>query len=161
LLDEVCELFFGYIRKHAIKLLGGKACWGGKAEFSKGRPPVYGKEVEEVLYQIWKAAKQPSSKRLVLLRQLWIAGYEKLYGKLDAEVRRKVMAVSAAQIDQILAPRKVREGEGRRCGTKPGGLLKTQIPVRTDNWEWIGLDIWRPIRWPIAEKVSRETLSGA
>jgi hypothetical protein len=44
------------------------------------------------------------------------------------------MAVSAAQIDRILAPRKVREGKGR-SGTKPGGLLKTQIPIRTDNWE--------------------------
>jgi hypothetical protein len=133
LLDEVCEQF-GYSRKHAIKLLGAKAGWGGKAGVSQGRPAVYGKEVEEVLYRIWKAAEQPCGKRLAQLRELWIEGYEKRYGKLDAEVRRKVMAVSAAQIDRILAPRKVREGKGR-CGTKPGGLLKTQIPIRTDNWE--------------------------
>lgn len=25
-----------------------------------------------------------------------------------------------------------------RCGTKPGGLLKTQIPIRTDNWDISG-----------------------
>jgi hypothetical protein len=76
LLDEVCEQF-GYSRKHAIKLLGAKAGWGGKAGVSKGRPPVYGKEVEEVLYRIWKAAEQPCGKRLAQLRELWIEGYEK------------------------------------------------------------------------------------
>jgi hypothetical protein len=71
--DEVCELF-GYSRKHAIKLLGPKAGWGGKAGESKGRPPVYGKEVEEVLYRLGKAAERPCGKRLAQLRQLWIAG---------------------------------------------------------------------------------------
>jgi hypothetical protein len=99
LLDEVCEQF-GYSRKHAVKLLGAKAGWGGNAGVSKGRPPVYGKGVEEVLYRIWKAAEQPCGKRLAQLRELWIEGYEKRYGKLDAEVRRKVLAVSAAQIDR-------------------------------------------------------------
>jgi hypothetical protein len=34
LLDEVCEQF-GYSRKHAIKLLGAKAGWGGKAGVSR------------------------------------------------------------------------------------------------------------------------------
>jgi hypothetical protein len=45
----------------------------------------------------------------------------------------------AAQIDRLLAARKTRVGHRGRCGTKPGGLLKTQIPIRTDNW-----DITRP-----------------
>jgi hypothetical protein len=61
-------------------------------------------------------------------------GNDKRYCKLDAEVRRKFLEVSAAHIDRILAPRKVCEGKGR-CGTKPGELLKTQIPIRTDNWQ--------------------------
>jgi len=52
----------------------------------------------------------------------------------DPAVRSKVLGISAAQIDRLLARRKVREGKGR-SGTKPGGLLKTQIPIRTDNWD--------------------------
>jgi hypothetical protein len=40
--------------------------------------------------------------------------------------------VSAAQVDRILAPRKVREGKGR-CGTKPGGVLKTQILIHAEH----------------------------
>jgi hypothetical protein len=60
LLDEVCEQF-GYSRKHAIKLLGAKAGWGGKAGVCKVRPLVYGKEVEEVLYRLGKAANTPAA----------------------------------------------------------------------------------------------------
>lgn len=44
------------------------------------------------------------------------------------------MAVSAAQIDRILASRKVREGKGR-YSTKTGRLLKRQIPFRTKPWQ--------------------------
>ncbi len=47
LLNEVCEQF-GYSRKHAIKLLGAKAGWGGDPEVHKGRTAVYGNEVERV-----------------------------------------------------------------------------------------------------------------
>jgi hypothetical protein len=133
LLDEVCEQF-GYSRKHAIKLLGAKAGWGGDPAVRKGRPPVYGPEVERVVYAIWKAAEQPCGKRLAELRELWLPSYERRYGKLEAGVRGKVLTISAAQMDRLLAARKVREGKGR-CGTKPGGLLKTQIPIRTDNWD--------------------------
>lgn len=133
LLDEVCEQF-GYSRKHAIKLLGAKVGWGGDPAIGKGRPAVYGEEVERVLHRIWKAAEQPCGKRMAQLRELWLPGYERRYGKLKTEVRRKVVAISAAQIDRLLARRKVREGKGR-SGTKPGGLLKTQIPIRTDNWD--------------------------
>ena len=133
LLDELCEQF-GYSRKHAIKLLGAKAGWGGDPAVRKGRPPVYGEEVERVLHRIWKAAEQPCGKRLAELRELWLPGYQRRYGKLKAEVRNKVLTISAAQMDRLLARHKVREGKGR-SGTKPGGLLKTQIPIRTDNWD--------------------------
>lgn len=133
LLDEVCEQF-GYSRKHAIKLLGAKAGWGGDPAIRKGRPPVYGAEEEKVLHRIWKAAEQPCGKRMAQLRELWLPSYEKHYGKLKTAIRRKVLEISAAQIDRLLAGRKVRGGKGR-TGTKPGGLLKTQIPIRTDNWD--------------------------
>lgn len=133
MLDELCEQF-GYSRKHAIKLLGAKTGWGGDPKVRKGRPAAYGLEVEQVIMRIWKAAEQPCGKRLAQLRELWLPGYEKRYGLLDREIRSKVLAISAAQIDRLLARHKVRGGKGR-CGTKPGGLLKMQIPIRTDNWD--------------------------
>jgi hypothetical protein len=59
---------FGYSRKHAIKLLGAKAGWGGNAGVRKGRPPTYGAEVEEVIWRIWQASEQPCGKRWVAMR---------------------------------------------------------------------------------------------
>lgn len=138
LVDEVCEQW-GYSRKHAIKLLGAKAGWGGDPGVRKGRPPKYGREVVEVLWRIWKVAEQPCGKRLKALLPEWLPHYQREHGGLAAGVRKGVMEVSAAQIDRLLAPRKAQAGHHGRCGTKPGGLLKTQIPIRTDNW-----DITRP-----------------
>jgi hypothetical protein len=58
MINELCERF-GYSRKHAIKMLGGQASRGGDPERRKGRRPVYGSEVVEVLARIWKASEQP------------------------------------------------------------------------------------------------------
>lgn len=138
MLDELCEQF-GYSRKHAIKLLGAKAGWGGELGRCKGRPPLYGPEVAEVFWRIWKASEQPCGKRLAQIRELWLPAYQKRYGRLSAKLRAKVLAISAAQIDRLLAPAKARVKTRGRCGTKPGGLLKHHIPIRTDNW-----DIHRP-----------------
>ena len=138
MIEELVEQF-GYSRKHVIKLLGAKAGWGGDPRVRKGRPTEYGAAVGEVLWRIWQAAEQPCGKRLAEMRLLWLPHYEARHGRLTQTVRRKVLAISAAQIDRLLAPRKLRGGARGRCGTKPGGLLKTQIPIRTDNW-----DISRP-----------------
>ena len=53
---------------------------------------------------------------------------------MDASIGKQVRQISAAQIDRLQAPSKAK-GRGRgRSGTKPGSLLKMQIPIRTDNW---------------------------
>lgn len=134
LIDEVCEQW-GYSRKHAIKLLGAKVGWGGDPAVRKGRPPTYGDKEGGVLWTIWKAAEQPCGRRLKALLPAWLPYYEQEQGKLAPELRGRVLAISAAQIDRLLAPRKARAGHRGRSGTKPGGLLKTQIPIRTDNWD--------------------------
>ena len=88
--DELCEQF-GYSRKHAIKLLGAKAGWGGDPAVRKGRPPVYGSEVAEVFWRIWQVSEQPCGKRLAQMRGLWLAAYQKRYGKLGRQLRTQVL----------------------------------------------------------------------
>lgn len=134
ILDELCEQF-GYSRKHAIKLMGGKVGWGGTPAKRKGRPPIYDESVADVFWSISKVAEYPCGKRLAEMRKLWLPYYEAHHGRLDGALRKKVTAISAAQIDRLLASRKARYGGRGRSGTKPGGLLKTQIPIRTDNWD--------------------------
>ncbi len=138
LIDDVCEQW-DYSRKHAIKLLGARTGWGGDPGVRKGRPPIYGREEVEVLWRIWKSAEQPCGKRLKALLPTWLPYDQKEHGQLKTAAAKRLLSISAAQIDRLLAPRKVSVGHRGRCGTKPGGLLKTQIPIRCDNG-----DITRP-----------------
>lgn len=133
MITEVCEQF-GYSRKHVIKLLGAKAGWGGDPGVRKGRPVDYGAEVVAVLLRIWRASEQACGKRLKEALELWLPYDELEHGRLDAGVRKKVLKISASQIDRVLAAHKTGARRGR-CGTRPGGLLKHHIPIRTDNWD--------------------------
>jgi len=137
IIDELCEQF-GYSRKHAIKMMAAKAGWGGDPSIRKGRPPLYGEQEAEVFWRIAKVAEYACGKRLAEMRELWLPHYEARYGRLEKELRKRVLKISAAQIDRLLAPRKGSYGGRGRCGTKPGGLLKTHIPIRTDNWDITG-----------------------
>ena len=66
------------------------------------------------------------------------AFYEKRHGQLDSKVKMKVLAASAATIDRLLAPCRITLGSRGRCGTRPGTLLRSQIPIRTEHWEVSG-----------------------
>jgi hypothetical protein len=134
MIDELCGQF-GYSRKHAIKLLNARAGWGGDPALAKGRPPLYGAEVVDVLLKVWQAAEQPCGKRLVELLPLWLPHYSQEQGRLSQETLQKAQRISAAQVDRLLAPHKAGLKHRGRCGTKPGSLLKHQIPIRTDNWD--------------------------
>jgi hypothetical protein len=134
LLDEVCALC-GYERKHAIKVLGGRRAIVGHGGRRGGSSPVYGEAERAVLKKIWLAAEQPCGKRLVAALAVWLPYYEKHYGKLAPALRRRLRRVSAASIDRLLAPCRARLGARGRCGTRPGTLLRRQIPVRTEHWE--------------------------
>ncbi len=51
--------------------------------------------------------------------------------KVTREIKKKLLRISASTIDRILKPeRKKYELKGRSL-TKPGTLLKHQIPIRT------------------------------
>jgi hypothetical protein len=56
--------------------------------------------------------------------------YETRTIRVSPECYQKLMAVSPATIDRLLAEHRRRTGR-RRGGTKPGSLLKKQIPIRT------------------------------
>jgi hypothetical protein len=124
ILDEFCAIC-GYERKWAIKLLNRDAAHPKPRP--RGVTTVYGAALLPPLKAIWLAANQPCGKRLKPLLPLWLPHYTGAVA--DGEL---LLAASAATLDRLLRPLRVRHRKGR-CGTKPGGLLKTQIPVRTDN----------------------------
>ena len=134
ILDELCATT-GWHRNHARKAL--KAALGPKvASQRKPRPPTYGPEVIAALTVCWGVLDMPAGKRLApMLSELVLV--LRHFGELviDDVTAALLVSMSAATIDRRLAPQRGRQQLKGRCTTKPGSLLKSQIPVRT--WaEW-------------------------
>lgn len=135
ILDEFCAVC-NYHRKHAIRSLGAPfRRLKPKAKKSGGISIYNNSYVLEPLIKIWLATDQMCSKKLKVALPLWLPFYEDEYGNLTNETKAKLLTISAATIDRLLKPSKVKYKRKGLSGTKPGSLLKNQIPIRTDNWD--------------------------
>ncbi len=132
ILNEFCE-DSGYHRKYAIRLLNGpppdpvprKRC---------PRGVLYGKRVIQALIEIWTAAGYPWSVRLKALLPMWLPRLRNRCG-LTPKIEAQILRISARQIDRRLKEHK-RQAKRRLYGrTKPGTLLKHQIPIKTEHWD--------------------------
>lgn len=132
LINELCSVG-GYERKYAIKLLNGKRP-GPRGRRRGGSRPRYGAAELQVIAAIWKLGDYPCGKRLVAMLPLWLPAYQRRHGVLRVELRRKLHQVSAPTLDRLLAPSRLKLTK-RVGGTKPGRLLRTQIPVRCESWD--------------------------
>lgn len=138
LLDDFCENT-GYHRKYAISLLSQAVDSPVPGSVPRRRGATYGPAVVRVLAHIWKAAGYPWSVRLKAMLPQWLPWARAHLRGLTPEIEAALLKVSTRQIDRLLAPKK-RQVRKRLYGhTKPGTLLKSQIPIRTDNW-----DVTRP-----------------
>jgi hypothetical protein len=128
LLDEFCAAT-GYHRKHAIRLLGDgppapRAGHGGRAR-------VYSSVVVGALRLCAEASGWLCGKRLApFLTELVPALEAEGALRLEPLVRSQLLAMSAATIDRRLRPFRLQLVRGFST-TKPGSLLKSQVPVRT------------------------------
>ncbi len=102
----------------------------------RGPKPVYQKdEVVNPLKQIWLTANLPCSKRLKAILPLWLPGYDQQFGKLPPEVTNALLSISPATIERLLAPARIQYKKRGRSTTKPGTLLRKQIPIQTNQWD--------------------------
>ena len=85
--------------------------------------------------QVWLTAEQPCGKRLVPILRQWLPYYERRFGPLSGRQRQWVRQVSAATLDRLLAGARAGHSGRGRCGTKPGSLLRSEIPIRTGTWD--------------------------
>ena len=62
---------------------------------------------------------------------------------VSGEVKEQLCQISAATIDRLLKPHRLRGARRPFSTTKPGTLLKASIPIRT----FAGWDDKRPVSW--------------
>ncbi len=142
LLDQAQELL-GYHRKSAIRALRAPAVVRGPRIIT-GRPVTYEPGLLlRWLRPIWAATDYACGRRLVAMLPEWVPAYEQHERRLPGEVRDKLLTASGRTLDRLLEPLRG-EGAGRSL-TRPGTLLRHQIPIRGSLWEegkagWLEVD---------------------
>lgn len=136
ILAELCALT-GWHRDHARKALRQALRPRPAPRPRRPRPPVYGEEVMEALRKVWAIMDAPAGKRLAPFLPEMVARL-RACGELliSDDTAALLCAMSAATIDRRLAGDRAKLRLKGRSGTKPGSLLKSQIPVRTwADWD--------------------------
>lgn len=155
ILDTVIELA-GYNRSYAARVLRERARAKVVGRVRKGKRTItlvedertkrkkkqrkrarkYDKEVVVALRKVWVICDCICGKRLGPYLSEIIPVLERC-GELllNEKVRKKLLEISPATIDRLLAPVKKQYLLKARSNTKPGTLLKNQIPIRTfSDW---------------------------
>jgi hypothetical protein len=128
-LDEFVAVT-GYHRKHAIRVLSSEA--QAAASRRQPRDRLYDEAVRQALIVLWEASDRVCGKRLKPLVPVLIDAMQR-HGHLDldAEVRAKLLQVSAATIDRALAPARAHADGRRRRRPGVGAAIRRSVPVRT------------------------------
>jgi len=129
LLDEFCVMT-GYHRKYAITLLNRADDDAGDKP-PRRRGPTYSRQALRVIERVWKAAGYPWAERLKAMLPTWAPWL----GPIPPDVLREAFSISARQIDRRLASKKRRIKRRLYGRTKPGTLLRREIPVKTHSWD--------------------------
>jgi len=132
MLNELCD-DYQYERKYAIKLLSGGLAPAAR-RVHPGPERRYG-VIQPVVQYIWLQAEQPCGKRMVPILRQWLPYYERRFERLSREHRKLLGQISAATLDRLLAPVRAEQVSRGRGGTKPGSLLRSEIPIRTGTWD--------------------------
>jgi hypothetical protein len=128
ILDEFC-LNCGYHRKAALRLLLRPLRGAGRKR--SGPKIIYDPAVLlPVLKEVWLASDQLCSKLLKAALPQWLAHHERRGKPLPEALKEKLLAISSAQIDRLLQPVRVRHPRKGLGATRPGTLLRRQVPTR-------------------------------
>lgn len=122
----------GHYERDAAKKKRHKAC-------------LYSPRLLEVIRKVWKAAGFPWSVRLKEILLLWKPWIDN-YFRLSPEEDHRLLQISPRTIDRALRETKIRNRRRIYGRTKPGTLLRHQIPIRTEfrevrNPGWLESDL--------------------
>jgi len=136
ILNEFCRVC-GYNRKYAIHLLNKSDKGQNSRKKKAGRKRRYNNPVIiHFLKVMLKATNMICSKRLKPIIPLWLPFYEETFCiKISEPIREKLLNISPATIDRLLSKERKKLGKLGLSTTKPGSLIKKQIPIKTNQWD--------------------------
>lgn len=134
ILDEFCKIC-SYVRKYAIRKLNAPLPDNDKPKSvsPRIRKKKYLKETITMLEIIWKATNYLCSVRLHAAIPIWLPRLKEQYHISD-KVKKQILAISPSTIDRRLRNKKQKHKRKIYGTTKPGSLLKQQIPIKTERW---------------------------
>ena len=131
ILDEFCNNC-GYNRKYAIRLINKITKTTQKSK-RLGRPKKYNHIlIFEFLKYLWISSNLVCSKRLKAMIPLWLPYYHE---SIPQNIQTLLLNISPATIDRLLHKIKCKYKKFGLSTTKPGSLLKKQIPIKTNQWD--------------------------
>jgi len=137
ILDNVCSTI-GLSRGHVARMLRQKSHDKKQPTKRRGRKPQYTENVViQLLEKLWVQMDCICGKRLRAGLSDMVDALVR-HGELNAPewVIKKLLSMSAATIDRLLAPIRQKMQIRGRNTTKPGSLRKKDIPIRVGNqWE--------------------------
>lgn len=122
----------GYQRKYASLLLDGKRCWRAPSKpLRRLRRRFYTEEDQRAVLWLAELFDDIGSKRLRAAMNIELPNLRHNgHLKVSRSSYQHLLKVSASTMDRWRRAAR-RPGHKRRGGTKPGTLLKHQIPIRT------------------------------
>jgi hypothetical protein len=128
ILDEFCATC-GYHRKAALRLLNRPL--PTRPPKRSGPKLLYDPvQVLPVLKAVWLASDQLCSKLLKAALPEWLEHQERRSAPLPGAFKKKLLAISPAQIDRLLRPARVQHPKKGLSTTRPGTLLRHAVPTR-------------------------------
>jgi hypothetical protein len=135
----------GYHEKSAIRILNSAP--SSKCIHSRQRASLYDEAVRAALIVLWEASDRVCGKRLKALLPILLPALERNgHLKLNAQIRPKLLSMSAATVDRLLrAPRSTgktnRESDlsrsrvgVSRCAPSPIGMIRFRAAWK---WTWL------------------------
>jgi hypothetical protein len=133
ILDEFCAVC-GLNRKYVIRLIKKKETTTNRR--SGRHKKYYSASLLDFLKDLWMMTNLACSKRLKASIPLWLPYYHTDNGSILSDENRKLLLeISPRTIDRLLHRLKSKYKKLGLSTTKPGSLLKKQVPIRLNQWD--------------------------
>lgn len=123
-------------RNYLVQILSAKIDLGYVSPINRKRREAYDANVIHKLKKIWATFDYPCGQRLEPMMSEYISVLEKFKElELTSLVKEKLLRIKSATIDRRLTKFKTLRHKKVFSMTKPGTLLKKNIPIKTSSWD--------------------------